>query len=139
MRRASAVGLAALALCACAEAPETDPVAQKTMIGLAAQAVRACMGGEPWRVTRPAEATEIWTYRSGVTTTDSPPWAVGANFSLLAGDAPCDVRIVMTNAHVSQVAYALPEGRPLPSGRQCSFPVAACAALRRGSEATTAH
>ncbi len=63
-----------------------------------------------------------------MTTTDSPPWSVGTNFTLLARDAPCDVQIVMTNAHVSQVAYALPDGRALPSGRQCSFPVSACAA-----------
>jgi hypothetical protein len=130
----SAVGLAALALSACAEAPETDPIAQKTMIGLSERAVLTCMGGAPARVTRPAEATEIWTYRSGVTTTDSPPWAVGTNFSLLTGEKPCDVRIVMTNAHVSQVSYALPDGRALPSGRQCSFPVWTCAALRGATQ-----
>jgi hypothetical protein len=80
-------------------------------------------------VTRPAQATEIWTYRTGVTTTDSPPWSLGTNFSLLQPDKPCDVRIVMTNRHVSQVAYAMPDGRSLPSGRQCSFPVWTCAAV----------
>jgi predicted DNA-binding transcriptional regulator YafY len=123
------IALAALALCGCAEAPETDPIAQKTMIGISERMVLACMGGAPAWVTRPAQATKIWTYRSGVTTTDSPPWAIGTNFSLLAGDAHCDVRIVMTNAHVSQVAYAMANGRALPSGRQCSFPVWTCAAL----------
>ena len=119
---------AALALNACAEAPETDPVAQRRMIGLSERAILACMG-PPARRTAPAEATEIWTYRSGVTTTDSPPWSAGTNFSLLAPAAPCDVRIIMTNAHVSQVAYAMPDGRALPSGRQCSFPLWTCAAL----------
>jgi hypothetical protein len=129
-RVAIAAGALALMLCGCAEAPETDPLAQTTMIGLSEREVLACMGGQPSRVTRPAQATEIWTYRSGVTTTDSPPWSVGTNFSLLQPDAACDVRIVMTNRHVSQVAYAMPDGRALPSGRQCSFPVWSCAAAR---------
>jgi hypothetical protein len=123
-------GALALALCGCAEAPETDPIAQKTMIGLSERAVLACMGGAPTRVTRPAQATEIWTYRSGITTTDAPPWSVGTNFSLLRPDELCDVHIVMTNRHVSQIAYLRPDGRALPSGRQCSFPVWTCAALR---------
>ncbi len=129
MKRFGAIGGAALALAACAEAPQTDPIAQTAMIGLSERTVLACMG-PPLRRAAPAQATEIWTYRTGVTTTDSPPWAVGTNFSLLAPDATCDVRIVMTNAHVSQVAYAMPGGRALPSGRQCSFPVWTCAAAR---------
>ena len=126
-----AVGVVGLALVlgGCAEAPETDPLAQKTMIGLSERDVLACMG-RPARRTAPAQATEIWTYLSGVTTTDSPPWSVGTNFSLLAPNAPCDVRIVMTNRHVGQIAYDMPGGRALPSGRQCSFPVWTCAALR---------
>ena len=128
-RVAIAAGALAIALAGCAEAPETDPLAQKTMIGLSERDALACMG-RPSRVTRPAEATEIWTYPGGVTTTDSPPWSVGTNFSLLQPDAPCDVRIVMTNRHVSEVAYDMPDGRALPSGRQCSFPVWSCAALR---------
>ncbi len=123
-----AAGLAALAIAGCAEAPETDPLAQHAMIGLNERTILACMGGPPAWVTRPAQATEIWTYRNGVTTTDSPPWSLGTNFSLLQHDAPCDVRIVMTNGRVSQVAYARPDGRALPSGRQCSFPVWTCAA-----------
>ena len=131
MNNGFAIGAVALALAlgGCAEAPETDPLAQKTMISLSERAVLACMGA-PSRITRPGEATEIWTYRTGVTTTDSPPWSVGTNFSLLAPDAPCDVRIVMTNRRVSQIAYLMPGGRALPSGRQCSFPVWTCAALR---------
>lgn len=125
-----AAALAALGLSACAEAPETDPTAQRTMIGLSGRDLLACMGGRPALVTKPAQATEIWIFRLGVTTTDSPPWTVGTNFSLIARAEPCDVRIVMTNSRVSQVSYALADGRALPSGRQCSFPVWTCAALR---------
>ena len=131
MKAGAVAGLGALAAAAlggCAEAPETDPIAQKTMVGLSASSVLSCMG-RPAAVTRPAEATEIWTYRSGVTTTDSPPWSLGTNFSLVARDAPCDVSVVVTNAQVSQIAYALPDGRALPSGRQCACPVWTCAAL----------
>jgi len=128
VRTIAALTLAALALGACAEAPETDPIAQTRMIGLSERAILACMG-RPASRTAPAEAMEIWTYQSGVTTSDSPPWAAGTDFSLLAPAAPCDVRIVMTNAHVSQVAYAMLDGRPPPSGRQCSFPIWTCAAL----------
>ena len=128
-RIAGFAGLAALAACGCAEAPETDPIAQARMIGLSKRDVLACLGAPAGR-TSPAQRTEIWTYANGVTTTDSPPWAVGTNFSLLAPPAPCDVRIVMTNARVSEIAYATPDGRRLPSGRQCSFPVWTCAAAR---------
>ena len=127
MKRNGVIGLVALALAGCTEAPQTDPIAQMSMIGLSERTILACMG-LPARRSAVAQATEIWTYRSGITTTDSPPWSVGTNFSLLARDAPCDVRIVMTNARVSQIAYAMPDGRALPSGRQCSFPVWACAA-----------
>ncbi|RBP02830.1 hypothetical protein DFR50_14929 [Roseiarcus fermentans] len=126
--RVTAALLAALALPACTEAPQTDPTAQQSMIGLSGREVLACMGGRPSQVTRPAEGTEIWSWPLGVTTTDSPPWSVGTNFSLIARDAPCEVRLVMTNGRVSQVAYRLPDGRALPSGRQCSFPVWTCAA-----------
>lgn len=126
---AGAALFASLALSACAQAPETDPTAQRTMIGLSGRGLLACMGGRPASVTQPAEATEIWTFRAGLTRTDGPPASVGTNFDLLSPAAPCDVRVVMTNGRVSQVAYAMPDGRALPSGRQCSFPVAACAAL----------
>ena len=118
-----------MALSGCSTAPQTDPIAQSALIGLSERTVLACLG-EPLHRTAPAQATEIWTYRTGATTTDSPPWAVGTNFSLLAPPMACDVRIVMTNAHVSQIAYAMPDGRALPSGRQCSFPVWTCAAAR---------
>lgn len=131
MRRDAALsicGLAALALGGCADAPETDQIAQVRMIGLSERDVLACLG-LPARRVGAAQATEIWTYRSGVTTTDSPPWALGTDFSRLVPPAACDVRLVMTNRHVSQVAYAMPDGRGLPSGRQCSFPVWTCAGV----------
>jgi hypothetical protein len=36
----------------------------------------------------------------------------------------------MTNARVSQVGYGMPDGATLPSGRQCTFAVRACARRR---------
>jgi hypothetical protein len=123
------VPLLALALAACAERPEVDQIAQADMIGLSKRDILACMG-EPGRRHAPAQGTEIWSYAVGTTTTDSPPWAAGLNFSALPPPAPCDVRIVMTNAHVSQVGYQTPDGRALPSGRQCTFAVEACARRR---------
>ena len=67
--------------------------------------------------------------QNGVTTTDSPPWAPGLNFAALPPPGPCDVRLVMTNRHVSEVLYGTPDGRGLPSGRQCSFAVWTCAGV----------
>ncbi len=121
--------LLVLAVGACAEGPEADQIAQRDMIGLSKRDIVACMG-EPATRRAPAEGTEIWTYASGTTTTSSPPWAAGLNFSALAPPAVCDVRIIMTNARVSQVTYRMPDGSALPSGRQCDFAVQACA--RRG-------
>ncbi len=121
--------LVGLLLAACAEKPEVDQIAQTAMIGLAKRDILACLG-EPVRRQAVAEATEIWTYPVGVTTTHTPPWGAGLNLAASRPSLPCDVRLVMTNAHVSQVTYALPDGRALPSGRQCSFLVQACA-LRR--------
>jgi len=121
--------LLALALAACAERPEVDQIAQQDMIGLAKRDILVCMGAPAQRHAL-GEGTEIWTYAVGYTTTDSPPWTAGLNFSLSAKPAPCDVRVVMTNAHVSQVAYETPDGRVLPSGRQCTFAVQACARRR---------
>jgi hypothetical protein len=121
--------IVAFSLVACAERPEVDQIAQQSMIGLAKRDILACMG-EPARRRALDDGTEIWTYDIGETTTDSPPWAPGLNFSALASSAPCDVRLVMTNARVSQVGYLMPDGRGLPSGQQCSFAVQECA-LRR--------
>jgi len=121
--------LLALALAACAEKPEVDQIAQMTMIGLSKRDILICMG-EPARRRSLGEGTEIWAYPVGGTTTGTPPWGAGLNLAASQGPLPCDVTVVMTNAHVSQVTYRLPDGRPLPSGRQCSFVVQACA-LRR--------
>jgi hypothetical protein len=121
--------LAALALVGCASAPDIDPIAQQTTIGLSQRDILACMGAPASR-RWVAEGMEIWTYPSGETTTDTPPWAWGLNFSAIGPPQPCDVRIVMTKAHVSQVAYSMPDGRMLPSGRQCTFAVYACARRR---------
>ncbi|MBV8105758.1 MAG: hypothetical protein JO223_14255 [Hyphomicrobiales bacterium] len=121
--------LLALTMSACAERPEVDQIAQQDVIGLSKRDIVACMG-EP--ITRRAlgEGTEIWTYAGGMTTTLSPPWAVGLNFSALGPQDACDVRIVMTNARVNEVTYRMPDGRALPSGRQCAFAVQACARRR---------
>jgi hypothetical protein len=122
--------LAALALVGCALGPDVDPIAQQAMIGLSKQDILACMG-EPSGRRALDDGTEIWTYASGRTTTDTPPWAVGLSFSAWAPPSPCDVRVVMTKARVSQIGYAMPDGRSLPSGRQCSFAVEPCARLRQ--------
>jgi hypothetical protein len=125
VRRAAAVfGLTTL-LAACADKPEPDQVAQATMIGLSGKDVRACMG-EPLTRRGVVQATEIWTY-PGATSTETPPWAAGLDLAASRGAEPCHVRLVMTNGRVSQVAYALADGRGLPSGRQCAFAPAACA------------
>ena len=121
--------LAGLSLAACAERPEVDQIAQQAMIGLAKKDILACLG-EPVKRRALGEGTEIWTYPIGYTTTDAPPWAAGLNFSLSAPPVACDVRVVMTNARVSQVTYVLPDGRALPSGRQCTFAVQQCARRR---------
>ena len=121
--------LIGLGLAACADKPESDQIAQTAMIGLSTRDILACLGAPAhrWAV---AQATEIWTFTTGVTTTDTPPWGAGLNLAASQPALPCDVRLVITNARVSQVAYALPDGRALPSARQCAFPVQACA-LRR--------
>ena len=114
--------LAALALLGCAESPDLDPIAQQTMIGLSQRDILACMG-EPASRRSVAEGTQIWTYPTGETTTHTPPWGFGLNFSAVGPPEPCLVRIVMTKARVSQVGYLMPDGRMLPSGRQCTFAV----------------
>ena len=122
--------LVGLFLAACADKPTVDQIAQQAMIGLSAHDILVCMGapaGKRWV----AQATEIWTYPVGVTTTSTPPWAAGLDLAASSSaPLPCDVKVVMTNAHVSQVAYALIDGKSLPSGRQCSFIVQSCAFRR---------
>jgi hypothetical protein len=121
--------LVALSLVACAERPEVDQIAQQAMIGLAKKDILACMG-EPVRRRAAGEGTEIWTYSVGITATGTPPWAAGLNLAASRASLPCDVRIVMTNARVSQLGYVLPDGRGLPSGQQCTFAVQECARRR---------
>ena len=121
--------LASLALSSCATAPESDQLAQATMIGLSGKELRAC-AGEPASRRGAGQATEIWTY-AGVTATDTPPWAAGLDFATLRGSEPCEVRVVMTNGRVSQVSYGMPGGRGLFSGRQCVFAAARCAEPRQ--------
>ena len=45
-----------------------------------------------------------------------PQWTIGLNTNLLPFAAPgnCDVVMVMTNAHVSEVGYAAVDGSALP-------------------------
>lgn len=122
--------LVALTLCACNNiGPDVDPIAQQTMIGLSKKDVLACLGAPISRHAQ-GEGTEIWTYPIGATATDTPPWALGLSFAAITPPWPCDVRVVMTNVHVSQVSYAMPDGRALPSGQFCTFPVQPCARLR---------
>jgi hypothetical protein len=120
---------ALIALAACADKPEVDQIAQMAMIGLAKRDIVACLG-EPARRRWVAQGEEIWTYPIGVTITHTPPWGAGLDLAATQGPLPCDVDVVMTNARASQVTYRLPGGLELPTGRQCSFPVQACA-LRR--------
>lgn len=128
-----AIGLAplfvGLALGACAEKPEVDQIAQTAMIGLSGRDILACLGAPASR-RAVAQATEVWTYPVGYTSTEAPPWAAGLDFAVAAKPAACDVRLVMTSAHVSQVTYALPDGHALPLGRQCAFAVQPCAMRR---------
>ena len=121
--------LLALALTACAEKPTVDQIAQVSMIGLSKRDILVCMGAPAGRLA-PAERTEIWTYAVGHTTTATPPWAAGLDFSLSKPAGPSHVKIVLTNARVSQVAYRMPDGGALSSGRQCTFCFQACASLR---------
>ena len=116
-------------LAGCADWPESDQIAQHSMIGLSKKKILACMG-------RPARrdvvgSTQIWTYPTGQMRTNGAPWAVGLNL----GAAPfgpsgsCDVKLVFTNSRVTQVTYAALGGgdRDLPLGQQCVFAVEACA------------
>jgi hypothetical protein len=108
---------------------EVDQIAQETMIGLWKRDLLACMG-EPQGRRALDHGTEIWTYPVGTTTSMTPIWALGLNFSAWAPPLLCDVRVVMTNAKVSQVDYGMPNGQALPSGLQCAFAVEPCARLR---------
>jgi hypothetical protein len=129
--RVAVFALAALTLAACAATPDPDQIAQATMIGQSARQIRACLG-PPLTHRAAAQATEIWTY-PGVTSTATPPWAAGLDLAASRGPEACDVGLVMTNGAVSQVTYALADGRGLPSGRQCAFAPEPCAGWATGN------
>ena len=106
---------------------EVDQVAQQSMIGLSKRDILACFGTPAQRVSS-GQATEIWTYVGGQMRGYGPQWAIGLNTNLLPFTPPgsCDVVLVMTNAHVSEVGYTAIDGGALPLGRECVFPVERC-------------
>jgi hypothetical protein len=106
---------------------EVDQVAQQSMIGLSAHDIRACLG--PPRNRAPAgQATEIWTYPGGQLRGYGPQWALMLNTNLppFGGAGACDLKLVMTNAKVSQISYAGADGQALPLGQECLFSVERC-------------
>ena len=107
---------------------ETDQVAQQSMIGLSKRDILACFGQPAQRVPS-GQATEIWTYVGGQMRGYGPQWAIGLNTNLipLTPGASCDVVLVMTNAHVSEVGYTAVDGGKFPLGQECVFSVERCA------------
>jgi len=130
MKRALAILSAlplALALAGCESSPpEVDQIAQQSMIGLAKKTILACMGAPAKRVK--IGSTDIWTYPFGYLRTEGPAWAIGLNLGAppFGPSGPCDVKVVMTKARVSQVTYSRPDGGDLPLGQQCIFAVENC-------------
>ena len=118
--------VAALALGACAEKPEPDRIAQERMIGLSKRHILACWGRPSWRAAA-GQATEIWTYAGAEMRGYGPQWAIPLNTNLppFAWPGACEVKLVMTNGRVSQVADGAENG-PLPLGQECLFPVERC-------------
>jgi hypothetical protein len=116
----------AFAWFAAAQAAEVDQIAQQKMIGLSKKKLRLCMGPPAHRIA--VGSTDIWTYRSGRAQVEGFFLASGVNgmASWFGSDRLCSVNIVMTNARVSQIAYAGPDGRPLPIGEHCDFAVENC-------------
>jgi hypothetical protein len=106
---------------------EVDQVAQQSLIGLKARDIRACLGPPSNRAPY-GQGTEIWTYADGQMRGYGPQWALLLNTNLppFGGAGICEVRLVMTNARVTQVAYAGGGGEALPLGQECLFPVEAC-------------
>jgi hypothetical protein len=119
--------LSALPLVGCGNAPDVDQIAQQRMIGLSKRDLLACLGRPTWRAA-PGEVTEIWTYAGGQMRGYGPQWAIGRNTNLppFAWPGACEVKAVMTNGRVSQVAYAAANGGALPLGQECVFPVERC-------------
>jgi hypothetical protein len=106
---------------------EVDQVAQQSMIGLKARDIRTCLGPPHSRASA-GQATEIWTYSIGQLRGYGPQWALLLNTNLppFGGAGTCEIMLTMTNARVSQVAYAAADGEALPLGQECLFPVEAC-------------
>ena len=116
----------ALALSGC-QPLEVDQVAQQSMIGLSKRDILACMGQPAQRVPS-GQATEIWTYVGGQMRGYGPQWAIGLNTNVVpfTPGGSCDVVLVMTNGHVSQVGYTAVDGGKFPLGRECIFSVESC-------------
>ena len=124
---AIAVPFALACILAAAQAAEVDQIAQQKMIGLSKKHIRLCMGPPARRVA--VGSTDIWTYRTGSAQVEGFFLASGVNgmASWFGPDRFCNVNVVMTNARVSQITYAAPDGRPLPIGEHCDFAVENCA------------
>lgn len=120
-------GALMFALMGCADRPEVDQIAQHSMIGLPKKTILACMGQPARRDV--VGSTQIWTYPVGEMRTNGEPWAIGLNMGAppLGPSGPCDVKIVLTAAKVTQVTYTAASGGDLPLGQQCVFAVRNCA------------
>jgi hypothetical protein len=126
-RSGATLGLIGALMLGGCQALEVDQVAQQSMIGLSARAIRSCLGA-PVNRAPAGQATEIWTYAGGQMRGYGPQWALLLNTNLppFGGAGACEVKLVMTNAKVSQVGYASADGEALPLGQECLFPVEAC-------------
>jgi hypothetical protein len=123
----AAVGLlTALALGGC-QPLEVDQVAQQSMIGLSKRDILACLGQPAQRVPS-GQATEIWTYTGGQMRGYGAQWAIGLNTNLapFGAGGSCDVVLVMTNGHVSEVGYTGVDGSKFALGQECVFSVDRC-------------
>jgi len=112
---------------ACADRPEVDQIAQRSMIGLPARRVLACLGA-PAR-TIPIGATRIWIYPGASARVEGGPLSLGVNglaSGLTGGDRSCNLDVVLTNGAVSQIYYTAPDDGPLRLGESCAFAVRAC-------------
>jgi hypothetical protein len=125
-KRVAALGLVVMGLGGC-QPLEVDQVAQQSMIGLSKRDILGCLGQPAQRVPS-GQATEIWTYTGGQMRGYGPQWAIGLNTNLVpfAPGGSCDVVLVMTNAHVSQVGYTAVDGSKFPLGQECVFSVERC-------------
>ena len=113
--------LAGLTLLTGCGPPETDQIAQRSLIGVSEKKLLACWGRPSRRETVGLE--QIWTYPIGRSVTEG--WIPG---QLPPPGDRCDVKVVIDRYGVSQVFYRTIEGRPLPLGQSCQYPVEACTA-----------